>query len=449
MSKALGEFKTAKYDAKCNNSRFETLFPHVQRNVLVEPEFERQFLAAALTQSQAAWKGEPGVGKTESVVAVCKKYGFICVRVLLSLYDYQDIQGYPTVAQDKLVLNDKEYPYIVHAPMHWVVDAARKTENNIVVVFIDELVDVTPQQAVLGNRVIHERQFGEIELPANRVVIVGAYNPASLSAMGGSMRITTASRLDLYEYKPNFDFFAQSYPSYFGQSDEIKFDGFTLDPVSYTWARAMVVDFLTRSGDSGKFHQVPKEEAKREEPFPCPRNWDYAARKLALIRQLKLNIEEALPLMYGRVGGVAADAMAFISDQDLRDPEEVLQEEVSSFNGFATEDHWRREKPSAFKIDKRGDRAFGLLSSIQAAALRTPADRARYVACWRILKSAADANGKDVAFAAASEFINHSKKVVGKMPSILDEIIPFEALLEGAGKWKRPHNKTKAAEMMT
>lgn len=411
----------------------------VDNTIAVEPVLERQLMTAICTQSALLWQGAPGIGKTSTIQAVCAKYGLALEMVLMSLYDYQDIMGWPIKAEHKVKIGDQEYPAILFAPPRWVSTVANASVNRPAVIYLNEINGGTPHQHLMANRIAFERHAGDVNFDPRKVAVVADCNPPELATGGSELTPAMISRFDYYEdgFKPNLEFWIKNYPSYFGVSDKICFGKSELDPIAFAWARQSVAAFLHHAAraDMRKFHNVPESEAQRRKPQPSPRTWDFAARKLAFVRQMGWPIEEALPMMISRVGHVAAEAMVWIADQDLRDPEDIIAEEIASFKGDNPETSWKRKNPSPFTLQKRGDKAISLLAAVQLAVMLKMSP-SRYVACWRILHAASEQGGRDVASAAAMDFIKESSKIGYNMPLVKDEIEPFVQVLRDLGKLK-------------
>lgn len=422
-------------------------FP-VNRDIEVEPTVERQLMTAVCTQSSLLWEGAPGVGKTSTVLAITRKYGIKLEMVLMSMYDYQDVMGWPIQSKQTVKIAGQEYPSILFAPPRWVAHVAQATKEQPALIYLNEINGGTPHQHLMANRVAFERHAGDVNFNPRFVGVVADCNPPELATGGSELSPAMIGRFDYYEngFKPSMDFFIKHYPSYFGTLEVLGYGRFDLDPATYAWARQSVAAFLRAAKNEVKFHHVPASEAARRKPQPGPRAWDFAARKLAFVRQMGWPIEEALPMMISRVGEVAGEAMTWMCDQDLRDPEEIITQEIDAFGGDKEERFWKRQAASPFKLEKRGDKTISLLAALQTAVLAN-LNRPRYVACWRILHAAAQQNGLDIAIAAAEPFIRKAAEVGLEYPMINAEAAPFAAMLREVGKIKA--KARKPVEQMT
>lgn len=409
------------------------LRPERRPDIMIDPFIEKCIRHAMRSQHTVAFKGVPGVGKSAGVSAFCKKWGYSVDVILMSQRNQEDILGYPVRMKRTITLNGEKYPVIRYAPTGVAVRAATAQRHCL---FIDEVTDCTPQQSVFANQIILERAIGELQLDPSRVFVVAAFNPPEVSTTGAELRPTTVNRMSIQNITPNREFFIKGFPSYWGNAPTLGFndDGLQLDPATWTWARAIVASFLHRNSSDEKFCCIPKEEARRSEPFVTPRSLDHASRELASVRQDGGSPEDALPYMRGWIGELAIEVATFAMLQDQRDPEEVINEEIAAFNGDARESDWKRSNPSPFQLPASGDTVFALLCAMceSVCSKLTPA---RGVALWRILHAAANQGAKDTAVSANERFFRLWNEKRNGMPKIIKEVEPYMSFLEKLGKF--------------
>lgn len=395
--------------------------------------FENQVLAAIRTQSRAAWVGPPGSGKTAKLQYVLQRNRISAEIVLISLRDYQDVIGWPMPAKEPITLNGVKCNVIRYAPPGFGVRAASATREQPHAIIFDEVTCASPTQQAYFLRVFNEGVIGELELNPQNTAMLALFNPPEQAAGGFELTLPMATRLSQYEFDLDRDGWVQGFPTYWDNPPALGLGKYELDPSKWTWARSMVAGFIKQAGSIEKFHGVPKDQAAWSKPSPNARTWDKASRKLAYVLQEGGKAEESLPLMVGDVGHVATEFATWLKNKDLRDPEEVLADEIEAFKGHLKEDRWDTDKPSPFKVPDRGDIAYALLNSI-ASVVTAKLDPARGKAAWRILAAAAEQSQKDVAASAAIEFFKCWYQNSAKMPRIAKEVKPFEAFLTKMGK---------------
>jgi hypothetical protein len=400
--------------------------------ILVDPYFEKRVLRGLRTQTAVAFKGPPGVGKTVSVFALGAKHNFTVDVVLTSLRDYQDFMGWPLPSRKPEKVGDTELQVVRYAPPAFAVRAANAGPSGHII-FMDELNNGNITQQALALRLILEKVCGEIAFDQRRVAIIASYNPPDLSSGGIELSYPMTTRFKHHDFDANREFWLKGFPSYWGNAPKLGFGKLELSGGAWAWARSLVTGYLQKMGPD-VFHKIPDTEDERTKPSPNPRTWDMASRQLADVKHAGEPLVEALADIIGCIGKHGQAFMSWVADKDLRDPEEVIAEEVDSFNGTATETHWKRDKPSPFNIPRRGDVAYPLVSTIAAAVVHdlTPA---RGVAVWRVMKACAEQGAKEVAASAASEagFFREWSKKAGSLPKVSEEIKPYVAFLRKTG----------------
>jgi hypothetical protein len=116
-------------------------------------------------------------------------------------------------------------------------------------------------------------------------------------------------------------------------------------------------------------------------------------------------------LIRGAVGdGAGVEFLAWLSEMDLPDPEEVLAD------------------PASFRLPERGDRAYAALAAVAAAVASNPTPE-RWTAGWQVLGLAAGA-AADVAAVAARVLARCRPPDMKDMPPEIHLFIP---VLKDAG----------------
>ena len=315
--------------------------------------------------------GPPGVGKTGFIYDLAgTKINGQEVKILsmvASNRESTDIGGYPTVVDG----------VVKFVPVDWAVSARELFDQGyFVIVFIDEVRDITPPVFAALNKVVHERKVGDFEMPFG-VRFIGAANSIEDSTVGIAMPPPSANRWCHIPWEINtmvgswidnmiLNRFALQSPLTAAAKDRLPAE------------RANIAAFIQKRQEL--IHVMPKSEDEKDGPWPSPRTLDYTAHAWAAVDSNDL--ERRMRLMASCVGKyVAAEYLEWRRSANLPDPELVLKGEIKDF-----------------VVNDRPDITYSTLSSVvSCVASRWSKDR--YLGAWKVIAIAADAGAADIATA--------------------------------------------------
>jgi len=304
--------------------------------------------------------GPPGVGKSATVMALGRRLGLPVEVVIASIREPSDFSGLPVIVGEE----------VKFSPPSW---ARRLADAGKGILFLDEISTAPPAVQAALLRVVLDKAVGDLQLPSE-VSIVAAANPPEIAAGGWDLSPPLANRFIHVQWKSDPSDWTSQFPTYWGDAPKVP----GLDPSLWARARSMVAGFIKSRPQL--LLQVPKEISKQGQAWPSPRSWDNASRAFAAY---ELIIEDAADAIAGAVGeGPGLEFLAWARELDLPDPEELLRD------------------PSLFKVPKRGDQAFAILSSV-AAAVSSNLTFDRWNAAWQIVEKAVEEKAADTAAVCA------------------------------------------------
>lgn len=196
--------------------------------------------------------GPPGVGKSEVVESIVtdaitagKKARLFDMR--LSMCEPTDLMGIPYF--------DSVSQTMKWAPPALLPSAADGEENDLIVLFLDELNGGAPAVQAAAYQLILNRRVGEYKLPDN-VAVVAAGNRETDKGVTYRMPKPLSNRFIHFEVRVNFDDWAEWATS----------NGVIADVVGYLTAN--------------KSHLFKFDATSREHSFPTPRSWVFVSEIL-------------------------------------------------------------------------------------------------------------------------------------------------------------------------
>jgi MoxR-like ATPase len=267
--------------------------------------------------------GPPGIGKTEWMIALGEvlgvKPGAGLEIVLGSTKDPADIAG--------ILMPTGET-----RPPKWAQDIQNRSKaKKRSLLFLDEFSLMTPlvQGAML--RVVRDKVAGETNLEAgcgDCVAVVAAANKPEHTSGALPLPPPSANRLIHIDW-PDPD------PRAWVKGLLLGWQALRPDlakvKLSKNWkkspklhgARQDIADFMSTIGE---LSEMPKDTGQEHFAWPSPRSWDNAALALGAARSVGASDDVQFALLSGAVGQAQAlEFMAYTTQKDLPDPEEILK----------------------------------------------------------------------------------------------------------------------------
>jgi hypothetical protein len=294
--------------------------------------------------------GEPGVAKTRMTEAFARAMGRHYESICGGQHEPADLTGYPHIseAHGKKCLS--------FAKTEWRINLENSPNGGIL--HLDELTDCPPAvQAAMLQLLTHG---------VENTWICATGNPAEVSTNGYDLAPTTVNRLCCLVWKTPVKSWERGMMNDFKSSAQ----QFPILPANWrehiAQCRAMIVSYTTKTHPD-HLQSLPKDTAKRAQPWPSLRSWTNAATLLAACVSLNTGAEIETELVQGCVGeGCALAFLKWRKSLDLPDPEELLA------------------SPKKYKPSARGDVAHVVLSSVIAAVAKNNTPD-RWNSAWEIL----------------------------------------------------------------
>lgn len=361
-----------------------------------DPTVQALALAAAANLPVLLW-GQPGIGKSSTLVQLARGLDLPLETVIASVHDPSDFAGLPVVGADPAVRG------VAMAPPDWAVRLSRAGHG---LLFLDEISSAPPAVQAALLRVVLERHVGSLALPAG-VRIVAAANPAGSAADGWQLAPPLANRFVHLAWTHDPDVVVRGLGGTWPHIPLPRLDPARLGS-SVARARAAVCAFLTVRPDYT--HRMPKSAADRAGAWPSPRTWEMAMRLLAFGYAADADMEAVAIAIRGSVGdGAGLELMAFLERRDLPDPEAVLAD------------------PESAELPERGDLVHATLAAVVDAVARDTA-RVRWEAAWRLVARLAVTVPVDLLAAPAMQ-LAALRRPEWELPEQLDNLRGLEAMM--------------------
>ena len=308
--------------------------------------------------------GEPGVGKSSGIKAICSALDLPLEVVIGSIREATDIGGLPIRAGSGVRL----------LPPDWALRAARRDRT---AVFFDEITTAPSDVQAAMLAVVLDRVVGDLQLP-DGVAFVAAANPPS----SGGIRPLSAPLANRFCHLT-----------------------WALDPHDWAngtavgWPKEPIVEVPTdRSASLGRWTQLTTSfirhrpdllmataETDRSMAWPSPRSWSQALRLAAAAEAAGTDEDVRHTLVSGCVGvGPAMEFHSFVRSLDLTDPAVALAD------------------PDLVAIPESADRCHALLQSVATLVAQSNSER-DWRSAWRLVGRIADQRGADVAVTTAMQ----------------------------------------------
>ena len=357
-----------------------------------------------------AW-GPSGGGKTSLIekMAACLNAAFFNLNLQTKIPE--DLGGF--------AVPDPERGIVQHMPPV-LIEEIRKTQEDLVILFIDEANTADRAMQAAELQLLTERRMGDIKLP-DKVAIVGAANPVDEAANAQELADAFANRWIHIEWEIPSDYWIQAFLSGYRQRIEVPVLDINEWKKKLVQVRGMVAGYLRRQPQ----HIRVKRQNEREYAWPNERKWEWLTRLLAAV-QATGEEDLRMPLVFGAIGeGVGNEFLTYLREVDLPDPE------------------WLLDNPDRLQKPRNPDSMYATLTAVVAAIKQHLTDE-RFHAGWRILARAVDLGYADTAATAANDLYNVYKDNISRLTFPV-EIRSFGPLFEEAGLIVRRKDGASAA----
>ncbi|MEY9910595.1 MoxR-like ATPase [Catenulispora sp. MAP12-49] len=361
-----------------------------------DPAVQALALAVAANLPVLLW-GQPGIGKSSTLVQLGRGLGLPLETVIASVHDPSDFAGLPIIGADPASQG------VAMAPPDWAVRLHRAGSG---LLFLDEISSAPPAVQAALLRVVLERHVGSLELPG-AVRIVAAANPAGSAADGWQLAPPLANRFVHLAWLHDPDVVVRGLGGVWPEVPLPQLDPAKLER-SVARARTAVCAFLTVRPDYA--HRMPATAAARAGAWPSPRTWEMVMRLLAFGYAADAAPEAVALAVRGAVGdGAGLELLAFLERQDLPDPEAVLAD------------------PAGAELPERGDLVHATLAAVVDAVGRDTT-RTRWEAGWTLVARLCATVPVDLLAAPAMQ-LAALRDPVWELPAQLDGLGALDALL--------------------
>ena len=349
--------------------------------------------------------GVSGTGKTSRIRQLQSALQTPMWGLSLSELEPTDLIGFP-------VTEDTPLGKVVRfAPPAWAREVTAKGGG---IVFFDELNRVVSVQVLnAAQRIIHERQVGDLTLPA-KTSFVAACNHAGRS---GTLPLTSAfaNRCLHVEWQRSFAEWRQGVMEGW-PAEEPRLLPKTW-PALVPAKSALIAGFL--QSRPTLLDAEPEDPHEAGKAWPSGRSWEMGWTMMAALSEMGYadKSPESIAAVCAAVGdGPGKEWRQFVTHLDLPDPESILA------------------NPTTAPMPERQDYVLVVLSSVATAALDKsyPVDQwvARYKAAWKFVARAAKV-ARDVVIPSARTLALACPREVGNsLPKEVDAVL---AILERSG----------------
>jgi len=331
--------------------------------------------------------GPPGCGKTAAISALAKKRGGFFAAIVGSISDPTDISGFPVVTQaEHSDSAGRKTPSLKFAPRDLLV----RLNDEGGVLFLDELTSCPPATQASLLTGICDWRFGDFQLDRHRVAIVAAGNPADIAANGQELADPMNNRLEHFEFPVDssaiYEWCSQ-FPGYWGDPPKVGFisrhgERF-ISPEYLLRARSAVAGYIRKNTKAWLDERFDKNSSSKDSSkdrvspaWPSPRSWGRVANHLAKALDQKKSPLSAMRRITAAIGHAqAVQFQTYLREVDLPDPEMLLA------------------NPDKYKPTGRLDIDFATTMSV-IAALESNVTGDRYVASWKICRTAVEDKGE-------------------------------------------------------
>jgi len=329
--------------------------------------------------------GEPGVGKSERLMAIVRQMGLNAHLLAIPTKSVEDLQGYKV--QDgkgglRRMSDDKA-----------LVEIA---DLGSTVIFLDEINTSRESMRAALLDVLLNRKLGGFTFPGT-VRFISAKNPESSSTGGTEFPASLANRFCHVTWSPPaidefIDFLQLGETKDNADLSSVKREEEYLQLIHTNWPSkwSTVLGLATgffKSRGAELLHKIPTpDHPSFSGAWPSNRVWYWAMRADATARCIDASAEVRVGLVHGCVGaGAVGEWLAYEKDADLPSPEEVLR--------------------SGYEPSNRSDRNHAVYTAVTNYILNTTGAALREKmaeAAWRIFKRGCDKGCADLLYKPAA-----------------------------------------------
>jgi hypothetical protein len=236
--------------------------------------------------------GAPGIGKSQIIAQVAKKYQVPMIDIRLSQMEPSDLRGIPF----------KNGQWVDWSVPSILPNSARHGERGVL--FLDEITSAPPTVSAAAYQLILDRRLGDYVVP-NGWVIFAAGNRQGDRGVTYSMPAPLANRFSHYELEAHLD-----------------------DWVAWAYKNNIderIIGFLRYRPE----HLFSFDAAQNPKAFPSPRTWEFSHRALKKFETDLLLLRQSVSGCVGEVAGV--EFTAFVEHMsDLPDLDAIIDGEMVS-----------------------------------------------------------------------------------------------------------------------
>lgn len=334
--------------------------------------------------------GPPGQGKSSVIRAIAADQGRHLEILLASIREPQDFAGLPVISEGTARL----------VPPDW---AQRLSQVRDGILFTDEVNTAPPSVQAALLRVSLDKVAGDCDLGADTSVVAAA-NPPEQAADGWDLAPPLANRfchvpweLPTSVVRDGFTGRWHTYPLP-KPSDKAVAGAITRE-------RVRVAGFLSARPDLCTV--IPDTAAEQGRAFPTPRSWDMVAALSAWVDASQQSEGVRRLLVRGCIGpGASAEYLAYRSNLDLPDPEEVLA------------------RPRDVVLPSRPDQLYVLGAGV-LAVMRSSLTASRWHAAGIVFERLASSGHPDIAVSFARDWVKERPGKELPQDDVLVSLIPL------------------------
>lgn len=285
--------------------------------------------------------GIPGVAKTAYFESLARATGRRFIAYMLDQSLPEDLKGYPLIQEVEINGGTSK------AMVHVLEESRLRADREPCVVLIDELTCAGHSMQAAALQWINQ--------PSRLSWMFAAANPPDKAAAGVDLTPPMVNRLCVLDWETPVDAIRAGWRNGF----DFPAPDVPILPANWRdwmpkWG-VLLDEFIQRFPDH--LEAYPRDPAKASEPYPTPRSWTNAGRLCAAAESVGAGKLVRDRLIRGCVGdGAALDFAAYLADQSLPDPEEILAD------------------PGSLELPRRGDLAIAVMRGVLGAvkARNTP-----------------------------------------------------------------------------